>query len=238
MRVKNIKGAASGGTVASMMNMIKEATKDKELRKLLVNPYALCPPGHPFKKKQTDLKTIAYDKDMQAWVAPFVMAAINIRIVHRTNSLLGNAYGENFLYDEAMITGKSILGGMGAAAFSAGMGGFMLAAAIPPSRWLMEKTILPKPGQGPSPKAQLEGHYDLRFVGKTDDGQEIRCKVTGDRDPGYGSTAKMLGQAAVCLVEDITKQDKAGGFWTPASIFGDKIIDRLEKHAGLSFSEE
>jgi short subunit dehydrogenase-like uncharacterized protein len=238
MRVKKIKGAASGGTVASVMNMIKEATKDKELRKLLVNPYALCPSDHPFKSKQTDLKTLAYDEDMKAWVAPFVMAAINVRIVHRTNSLLGNQYGEDFLYDEAMITGKSILGGVGAAAFSAGMGGFMLAAAIPPSRWLMEKTILPKPGEGPSPKAQLAGNYDLRFVGKTDDKQEIRCKVTGDRDPGYGSTAKMLGQSAVCLVEDIMKEDKGGGFWTPASIFGDKIIGRLEEHAGLSFSAE
>lgn len=238
MRVKTMKGAASGGTVASMMNMIKEATKDKELRSLLMNPYALCPPDHPFRKKQTDLKTPAYDKDMQAWVAPFVMAAINIRIVHRTNSLTGNEYGENFLYDEAMITGKSIIGGVGAAAFTAGMGGFMLAAVIPPSRWLMEKTILPKPGEGPSPKAQLAGHYDLRFIGKTQDGREIRCKVTGDRDPGYGSTAKMLGQTALCLVEDISKEEKVGGFWTPASIFGDKIIARLEQHAGLTFTEQ
>lgn len=238
MRVKAMKGAASGGTVASMMNMIKEATKDKELRSLLMNPYALCLPDHPFRQKQTDLKTPAYDKDMQAWVAPFVMAAINIRIVHRTNSLTGNLYGEGFLYDEAMITGKSIIGGVGAAAFTAGMGGFMLAAVIPPSRWLMEKTILPKPGEGPSPKAQLAGHYDLRFIGKTQDGQEIRCKVTGDRDPGYGSTAKMLGQAALCLVEDISKEEKIGGFWTPASIFGDKIIVRLEQYAGLSFSEQ
>ena len=238
MRVKTMKGSASGGTVASMMNMIKEATKDKELRKLLTNPYALCPLGHPYTAKQTDLKTPAYDKDMQAWVAPFVMAAINVRIVHRTNSLLNDKYGNNFLYDEAMITGKSILGGMGAAAFSAGLGGFMMAAVVPPSRWLMEQTILPKPGEGPSLKAQLAGHYDLRFVGKTDDGQEIRCKVSGDRDPGYGSTAKMLGQSAACLVEDIAKEDKAGGFWTPASIFGSKIIGRLEKHAGLTFSEE
>ena len=238
MRVKTMKGAASGGTVASMMNMIKEATKDKELRSLLMNPYALCPVDHPFRKKQTDLKTPAYDKDMQAWVAPFVMAAINIRIVHRTNSLIGNQYGEDFLYDEAMITGKSILGGVGAAAFTVGMGGFILAAVIPPSRWLMEKTILPKPGEGPSPEAQLAGHYDLRFIGKTHDGREIRCKVTGDRDPGYGSTAKMLGQAAICLVEDITKEEKEGGFWTPASVFGNKIIERLEKHAGLSFSEQ
>ena len=238
MRVKKMKGAASGGTVASMMNIVKEATKDKALRKLLVNPYALCPPNHPFTKKQTDLKTLAYDNDMQAWIAPFVMAAINVRIVHRTNSLLGNQYGENFLYDEAMVTGKSILGGMGAAALSAGLGGFMVAAAIPPSRWLMEKTILPKPGEGPSPKAQLEGFYDLRFVGKTDNGDLIRCKVTGDRDPGYGSTAKMLGQAALCLVQDISKEQKAGGFWTPASIFGTQIIARLEQHAGVTFSIE
>lgn len=238
MRVKKMKGAASGGTVASMMNMVKEATSDKKLRRLLLNPYALCPSDHPFTAKQSDLKTLAYDNDIEAWIAPFVMAAINTRIVHRSNSLLGNQYGEGFLYDEAMITGKSVMGGIGAAALSAGLGGFMVAAAIPPSRWLMEKTILPKPGEGPSPAAQLAGHYDLRFVGKTQDGQSIRCKVTGDRDPGYGSTAKMLGQSAVCLLEDITKSDKSGGFWTPASIFGHKIIKRLEAHAGLSFSEQ
>ncbi|MDT0594135.1 saccharopine dehydrogenase family protein [Glaciecola petra] len=236
MRVKSMKGAASGGTVASMMNMIKEASSDRELRKLLSDPYALCPSDHPFTVKQTNLMTPAYDKDMQTWIAPFVMAAINIRIIHRSNSLLGNQYGNDFLYDEAMMTGKSILGGMGAAAFSAGMGGFMLAAVIPPSRWLMEKTVLPKPGEGPSQKQQLEGRYDLRFVGKTKNGQELRCKVTGDRDPGYGSTAKMLGESAMCLLEDISKEDKAGGFWTPASVFGMHIVQRLEKYAGLSFT--
>ena len=166
------------------------------------------------------------------------MAAINTKVVHRSNALLNNQYGENFLYDEAMITGSSPLAGLGAAAFSAGMGGFMLAAVLPPTRWVMEKTILPKPGEGPSPQQQLDGHYDLRFIGETDNGQVMRCKVTGDRDPGYGSTAKMLGQAALCLAQDIAKQDKPGGFWTPASFFGDKIIPRLEKYAGLRFSVE
>jgi short subunit dehydrogenase-like uncharacterized protein len=103
---------------------------------------------------------------------------------------------------------------------------------------VMEKLILPKPGEGPSQKAQLEGYYDLRFIGKTSTGQSIRCRVTGDRDPGYGSTAKMLGQSALCLVEDISREEKGGGFWTPASIFGERIIERLEKHAGLTFTEE
>lgn len=238
LRVKAMKGAASGGTVASGINMIKEATKDKELRRLLSDPYAICPTDHGFTAKQTDLKTASYDDDFKVWIAPFVMAAINIRIVHRSNALMDKRYGADFLYDEAMITGKSVLGGLGAAAMSVGLGGFVVAAAIPPSRWVMEKLILPKPGEGPSPKAQLEGYYDLRFIGKTPNGQSIRCKVTGDRDPGYGSTAKMLGQSALCLVQDISREEKGGGFWTPASIFGERIIKRLEKHAGLTFSEE
>jgi short subunit dehydrogenase-like uncharacterized protein len=238
LRVKAMKGAASGGTVASGINMIKEATKDKELRRLLTDPYAICPVDHGFTAKQTDLKTASYDDDFKVWIAPFVMAAINIRIVHRSNALMDKRYGADFLYDEAMITGKSALGGLGAAAMSVGLGGFVVAAAIPPSRWLMEKLILPKPGEGPSPKAQLEGFYDLRFIGKTPSGQSIRVKVTGDRDPGYGSTAKMLGQSALCLVQDISREEKGGGFWTPASIFGERIIERLEKHAGLTFTEE
>ena len=236
MRVKAMKGGASGGTIASMLNAIKEAMQDKNIRKKIASPYALCPAGHGFKVKQINLKSAQYDKDVQAWIAPFVMAAINVRVVHRSNALLHKQYGENFLYDEAMITGPKAKGGMGAAALTAGLGGFMLAALLPPTRWLMEKTILPKPGEGPSPQAQLEGYYDLRFIGTTPDGQTISCKVTGDRDPGYGSTAKMLGQAALCLAQDMN--EKPGGFWTPASLFGEKIIARLEARAGLTFDIE
>jgi short subunit dehydrogenase-like uncharacterized protein len=134
-----------------------------------------------------------------------------------------------------MLTGKGIIGSGIAAGVGVGLGGFAMAAVIPPTRWAMEKFILPKPGEGPSLDAQEKGCYDLRFYGKTDGGQEIRCKVTGDQDPGYGSTAKMLAQAAVCLVQDIPKDKVAGGFWTPASIFGAQLISRLESHAGLTF---
>lgn len=238
MRVKAMKGGASGGTIASMLNLIKEATSDPSLRKMLANPYALCPEDHPFKARQTNLKSATYDEDVQAWIAPFVMAAINTRIVHRSNALLDNQYGENYLYDEAMMTGKETRGGINATLLSLGLGGFMVAAALPPTRWFMEKLILPKPGEGPSEKEQLEGRFDLRFVGKTVDGRQARCKVTGDRDPGYGSTAKMLAQAAVCLAKDISKEEKGGGFWTPASVFGDTLIDRLQAHAGLTFELE
>jgi short subunit dehydrogenase-like uncharacterized protein len=110
----------------------------------------------------------------------------------------------------------------------------MIGLAVPPIRWLLETVVLPKPGEGPSEKAQLEGMFDIVFHGSTAKGETIRCRVTGDRDPGYGSTAKMLSQAAACLAKDVPKA-VPGGFWTPATILGDKLIARLEAHAGLTF---
>jgi short subunit dehydrogenase-like uncharacterized protein len=235
MRVKKMKGAASGGTVASMTNIFKEVASNPALRKVLANPYAICPSDHGNTVRQDNMNRPQYDNDFNSWVAPFVMAVINTRIVHRSNALVEDGYSQHFDYNEAMLTGKGLMGSSIAAGVGFGLGGFAMAAVIPPTRWAMEKFILPKPGEGPSLEAQEKGFYDLRFYGKTDDGQEIRCKVTGDQDPGYGSTAKMLGQAAACLAQDINKDQVQGGFWTPASIFGAHLITRLENHAGLTF---
>jgi short subunit dehydrogenase-like uncharacterized protein len=235
MRVKKMKGAASGGTVASMTNIFKEVASNPALRKVLANPYAICPPNHGNTVRQESMNRPQYDNDFNSWVAPFVMAVINTRIVHRSNALVENGYSQHFDYNEAMLTGRGLMGRGKAAGVGVGLGGFAMAAVIPPTRWVMEKFILPKPGEGPSLEAQEKGFYDLRFYGKTDSGHEIRCKVTGDQDPGYGSTAKMLAQAAACLVQDISKAKVQGGFWTPASIFGSTLITRLEKYAGLTF---
>jgi short subunit dehydrogenase-like uncharacterized protein len=235
MRVKKMKGAASGGTVASMTNIFKEVASNPALRKVLANPYAICPPNHGNNVRQDSMNRPQYDNDFNSWVAPFVMAVINTRIVHRSNALVENGYSQHFDYNEAMLTGRGLMGSGIAAGVGVGLGGFAMAAVIPPTRWVMEKFILPKPGEGPSLEAQEKGFYDLRFYGKTDSGDEIRCKVTGDQDPGYGSTAKMLAQAAACLVQDISKAKVQGGFWTPASIFGSTLITRLEKYAGLTF---
>lgn len=165
------------------------------------------------------------------------MAAINARIVHRSNALSNNSYGTGFLYEEAMVSGTGARGKRAARAISWGMAGGMLGLAFPPTRWLLENHVLPKPGEGPSEQQQLEGEYDLVFLGTTPGGEKIRCRVTGDRDPGYGSTAKMLAQAAACLARDVPKST-GGGFWTPATLMGDKLIMRLKAHAGLSFELE
>ena len=235
MRVKAMRGGFSGGTVASVLNLVKEASTNPALRKELANPYSICPPGYDSRLRQPNVSFAAYDADFGAWVAPFVMSAINTRIVHRSNALSKQSYGANFRYDEAMLAGRGLKGRLTASAIGATLGGFMIAGAISPVRGALERFVLPAPGEGPSPDQQRNGFFDLRFIGRTDDGRSLRTKVTGDRDPGYGSTAKMLGQAAACLALDIEKTERPGGFWTPATIFGDRLLQRLTRHAGLAF---
>lgn len=236
MRVKAAKGGASGGTIASMLNITKEVVANPSMRKDLVNPYWVCPQDHGFNARQFDTKGPTFDKNFNAWTAPFIMAAINTRIVFRSNGLAGAPYGKDFKYDEAMLLGKGLKGRLTATAIVTGLGAFFVGAAIKPTRWLLENYVLPKPGEGPSPKEQVEGYYDIRFVGKTADGKEIRTKVVGQGDPGYGSTSQMLGQVGACLALDKDLiASKEGGFWTTSTLFGDRLIDRLEKDAKLKF---
>lgn len=235
MRVKAMRGGASGGTIASMINVAKEAASNKELRKELANPYSICPANHQFTARQINVNSPERDEYSGQWAGPFIMAAINTRVVHRSNALQGYAYGDNFKYDESMLMGKGNKGRLTALGFTAGIAAFITGAAIKPTRWLLENYVVPKPGEGPSPESQRKGFYDLRFHGFTPDGQLIQTKVTGDRDPGYGSTAKMLAQAGLSLAFDVSKKEKSGGFWTTASIFDQRFIDRLESKAGMSF---
>jgi short subunit dehydrogenase-like uncharacterized protein len=235
MRVKAMRGEFSGGTVASLMNVVKEAAADPALRRELADPYSLCPAGTAPKVRQPNVRSAEFDVDFGAWVAPFVMSGINTRVVHRTNALAEYAYGADFTYDEAMLMGRGLKGRFAATAMTAGLAGLMLAGAFRPARAVLERFALPKPGEGPSPEAQRKGFFDLRFLGTTADGRQIRTKVTGDRDPGYGSTGKMLGQAAACLALDVDKAGTSGGFWTPATIFGDRLIQRLTARSGLTF---
>jgi short subunit dehydrogenase-like uncharacterized protein len=230
MAVKAAKGGASGGTIASMMNMMDEVSADPSLRKVLGNPYALAEKGDREGPKQPNVTLPEFDEGHESWVAPFVMAATNTRVVFRTHSLLDHEWGPDFTYGEAMMTGDGLGGRAKALAMAGGMGGFMGAATFGPMRKLMARA-LPEPGEGPSPETQEQGFFDIRFHGTTADGDEILVKVTGDRDPGYGSTAKMLAEAATTLIQS----EATGGFWTPATALGDAYIDALTEHAGLTF---
>ncbi len=200
---------------------------------MMGSPYTLVPPGTPKGPRQPEVRLPTRDGASGAWVAPFVMAAINTKIVHRTHALLGRPWGEQFRYDEAVMMGTGPLGAAKASAMVGGLGGFMALASVKPTRRLLGR-VLPEPGEGPSPEAQLAGFYDIRFYGTTAGGDTIVTKVSGDQDPGYGSTAKMLGEVAVAFL-DLDRSDVGGGFLTPTTAFGDDLVERLRAHAGLTF---
>jgi short subunit dehydrogenase-like uncharacterized protein len=231
MAAGEMSGSFSGGTFASMMNILDELKENPKLRKILGDPYALNPEGirGPDKGDQTGVR---YDHDLDMWTAPFIMAAINTRIVRRSHALLGLPWGQNFRYSEVMSTGKGGSGLARAVTFTAGMAAFMGAMAFPLTRPLVEKR-LPSPGEGPSEEARAKGHFKTRFVA-LGDGSTLRGLVADQRDPGYGSTAAMLSESALCLALQGGETRAEGGVLTPASAMGMPLIERLRK-AGLTF---
>ncbi len=219
-RVRKMKGTFSGGTAASLKATMAAAMKDPGVLDLLRNPFALTP-GFTGPKQPSGNKPMV-DEVLNLWVAPFIMAAINTRNVHRTNHLLNHRYGSDFVYDEMLITGpgdkgEAIANAVAADKSMGGPGG-------------------PQPGEGPSKEERETGHYDVLFIGHNAQGQSVRVGVKGDRDPGYGSTSKMITEAAVCLLQDA--KGTSGGIWTPAAAMGQALIERLRTHAGLSFDLE
>lgn len=233
--VQSLRGKMSGGTAASMLNIIESSRTDPEVARIAKNPYALCPEAFRKGPRQPYVKGPAFDEDLDAWMAPFVMAAINTRIVHRSHALQGRPWGEDFTYEEAMLTGRGFTGRRRALTWSLMLGGFALGASWGPTRRLMASRVLPKPGEGPSARERERGLFKLLLVGRDEAGHEIRVRVTGDRDPGYGSTAKMLGEAAYTLATDVAGSSLPGGFWTPSTAMAEPLIKRLVEQAGLTF---
>jgi len=234
--VRKLKGGPSGGTIASMLNAIKEALRDKNVARILQDPYALNPQQKRSGPDGRDQSNARYNDDAQVWTAPFIMAGVNTRVVRRTNALLDNAYGNTFRYQEATIVGPGIGGRIRAMLMSIGLRLFLIASAIPFTRRMIIEKRLPKPGEGPTRQQQEDGYFDLLLIGQLRDEQRLRMRIKGDRDPGYGSTSKMLAESAVCLALD--NLDIDGGIWTPASAMGGAILRRLVDNAGLSFDLE
>ena len=217
-RVRKMKGTFSGGTAASMKAIFAAAANDPSLIPMLRDPFVLTP-GFEGPKQPPGNKPL-FDEDLDMWVAPFVMANINTRNVHRSNFLLGFPYGKDFVYDEMMVAGPKDTGEATAKAIVAGNNKLGAQGG-------------PKPGEGPSKEERESGYFDLLFVGFAPDGRQIRAVVTGDRDPGYGSTSKMIAECAICLRRDTP--DVPGGIWTPGVAMKDALIRRLVAHAGLTF---
>ncbi len=219
-RVRKMLGAFSGGTAASFGETMKAVQADPSLVAVLRDSFALTPgfqgPDQPAMHEPVE------DTDLGSWSAPFIMAVINTKTIHRSNFLLGHTYGEDFLYDEMMLTGPGEEGRK-TAEFVAGAN----------AKAFGDKP--PKPGEGPSREEREAGYYEAAFYGSSSDGRTLVSVVTGDMDPGYGSTSKMLAEAGLCAAREA---DVGGGVWTPASALGQPLIERLKAKAGLTFTLE
>lgn len=232
MRVAGTRGGFSGGTYNSLTNVIHEASLNKSVRKILNNPYGLNPINEQSGPDKKDLKSVEYDNEAKSWIAPFVMAGINTKIVRRSNALLNYKYGKSFLYSEAVLVGNGILGKI------IGYLSLIPILMVIQKKGSIIKRIIdlfvPKAGQGPSQKERENGFFHLKFFFKNS-GKKYIAKVASDMDPGYGSTSKMLAECAICLALDDTL-NKNYGVITPSVAFEEKILERLQNNAGLKFS--
>ena len=220
-RVRKMKGTFSGGTAASFFETMKRAGQQPEVLDWLKDPFSLTPefegPPQPSGHKPI------FEADLDSWSAPFIMASINTKNVHRSNALMGHLYGTDFTYDEMVLTGPGEQGE---------------AAANHVANDKSMATNPPKPGEGPSKEERETGFYDVMYVGDAPDGHRIIASVSGDKDPGYGSTSKMIAESALCLARDIDRAATPGGVYTPAPAMGEALIARLEANAGLKFTIE
>jgi short subunit dehydrogenase-like uncharacterized protein len=227
-RVLGMKGGPSGGTLASAMDTAERAS-DRNVRRKLADPYLLIPEGAPRGLDGRDQSGPRKDDRTGRWTGPFVMAAINTRVVRRSAALLG--YGDDFRYDEATETGAGVGGWLKATALSAGLVGALAAMAIPATRSLLAR-VLPKPGEGPSLHQREHGFFRIAIFGVSAKGARATANIVGTKDPGYGETSKMLGEATLCLAED--PLDTPAGVTTPAAAMGARLIERL-RAAGMTW---
>ena len=232
-RVKVMKGGFSGGTAASLLATLETAGRDPTLARTLADPFALTPGFRG--PKQPDDDTAAFDELAQSWTGPFVMAPINTKNVHRTHALRGHPWGTDFVYSERMLTGGGAGGEKRAKALARNTRVQNALLAFGPTRALIRRFALPQPGQGPTKEQREKGRYEVLFIGQTADGRTLRASVKGDRDPGYGSTCKLISETALCLARETAQDRTPGGVWTPGAAMGLTLVRRLQEHAGLSF---
>jgi len=234
------KGEASGGTIETMFS-----ASDTKLNKsssgssgLYSGDFGLNPKDSVSanqKKYTTDKVSIEKNSDINAWTGPFIMAMANTKVVRRGAALLAEqnqGYGEDFIYKEHAYYSNRM---------SAYLGTLSLVlvglAVFTPLKKII-RPFLKKPGQGPSQKVMDEGFFKCKFVVTGENDIKKTYVMSGQGDPGYKVTSKLVCESALSLLGDasiLPGGQKYGGILTVSSGLGDVLISRLQK-AGISFS--
>ncbi len=232
------EGGVSGGTMASMVAMFEEVSTDPVAQETLRNPYSLAPPGQRDGVDPGEQRFPKRDTLRKAWTAPSPMGAVNERVIRRSNALLDYPWSREFRCTESIPTGAGPLGAAGAAAITGGLGATTAGMSVAPIRSWLRQFVFPDPGEGPSQEEIENGHFTIRVLGRGTNRSGsfvVESRVSADRDPGYGATARMLSAAAICLVEEEIDSPLPGGILTPASGIGEPLVDRL-REAGLTLT--
>jgi len=216
-RAKGLVGEASGGSVASFGATMEVMKAKPEMFAVFGNAFALTPGFEGPQQPAGDKKI--FEEELNGSSGPFAMAAINSKNVHRSNLMLGHPYGKDFVYDEMAILNNDSDDQAEDVNFKFDMN--------------------LKPGDGPTREAREAGYYELWFIGSNDEGDSLTAIVTGDEDAGYGSTSKIISEAAVFLSkkpkDEAKDEAKDGGILTPASDIGAGIRKKLVENVGLTF---
>ena len=236
--VSAMRGRLSGGTLASMKGRIDEIKSDREARRIAVDPYALVPGGAPGgdAASERDSFGIGRDERLGEWVAPFMMAPYNTRIVRRSNALQDYAYGRGLRYREVVGVGTGPLAPVRAAAVAAPLVALTRGLAFGPTRALLDR-VLPSPGEGPGEEARRSGYFRMEIHARTAGGRRYLARAAAQGDPGYAATPMMMGEAALCLALDRDRLPYRAGILTPAAAMGGVIIERL-RAAGMTLDVE
>lgn len=236
--VTGAKGSFSGGTFASMKGQLDEARGNRERGRIVNDPYALSPErdAEPELGDERDMRTVRRDGELGGWLAPFVMAAINTRVVRRSNALQEWAYGRRFRYQEVMGFGSGLTAPAKAAGITAGLGALAGGLSFGPTRTLLDR-VLPEAGEGPDEDSRAAGFFRIEIHARTLGGARYVCRVAAKGDPGYAATSVMLGESGLCLALDGDRLPPHAGVLTPATAMGTALVDRL-RAAGFTFEVE
>jgi len=233
--VEAMKGGASGGTIASIKGQIDEGKADRNARRIAADPYALSPKrdSEPSAKSERDSIRVSRDPDTGEFLAPFLMGAVNTRVVRRSNALQDWAYGSSLRYRELMKGGGGPVGAVKAGAISGGLVGLAGGLSFAPTRMVLDR-VLPDPGEGPDEESREKGFFKIRITTTTASGRKFRCRIQASGDPGYKATAVMLGESGLCLAQDREMTPRVAGVLTPATAMGSVLTERL-KAAGHTY---
>lgn len=245
--VRSMRGGMSGGTIDSARQQAITARQDARARRTIGDPYGLSPrraeepvsarrPTAGLRGRVRRYVPVERDEGTGRWLGPFLMASFNTRIVRLSNTLTDWSYGRGFRYREQTDFGSSAVSPLLAGAMAVGLGGTVAGLAFKPTRAVLDR-FLPRPGEGPDEARRAAGRFRFEIRATTSTGARYVTKVGANYDPGYGGTAVMLGESALCLALDTDVLPERVGVLTPATAMGDVLVERL-RGRGFTFEVE